>query len=228
MDLDTPKKFNHRSLIFSDLDTQDMSYGRGYHVENEIFPSITTVVGIEHEEHIEKWKNQIGEEKANKITKMATDKGTAFHEICEKYLNNDLTPELFMEYSPAARAAFIPVQKILDTHVDNIVAQEIPLFSKLHRVAGRVDLIAEYDNILSIIDFKTSSRQKLPEWIETYFMQETAYAIMLYEMKGIKINQIVTIMTVEEDEPQIFIQHPKDWFHKFVATRKKFFNKHGV
>lgn len=206
-----------------------MDYGRGYIIEDdEIFPSITTVLGIEHEEFIQEWKDRVGERQASKIGRMATEKGTAFHEICEKYLNNTLTSEIFDTFEPQAKAAFMPIQKILDDHVDNILAQEIPLFSRKHRVAGRVDLIAEYDNILSIIDFKTSSRQKFPEWIETYFMQETAYAVMFYEIYGIRINQIVTVMTVEEDEPQIFIRHPKDWFHKFVNTRNKFKEKHNV
>lgn len=213
---------------FEDIKTEDQTYGRGYLVGNEIFPSITTVVSILSEDFIKEWRLRVGEEEANRISRKATEKGNMVHEIAERYLQNDLSEEEFRKYDPVGQVAFQPIKKILDSHVNNILAQEVPLFSNKYRVAGRVDLIAEYDGVLSIIDFKTSGKMKLDSWIEGYFIQETAYAIMLYEMMGIRINQIVTIMTVEDDEPQIFIKHPKDYFQKFVQTRHKFKEEKGV
>jgi len=73
-------------------------------------------------------------------------------------------------------------------------------------MAGRVDCIAEYDGVLSVIDFKTSSRVKTAEDIPAYFAQCTAYALMYEELIGVRIDQIVVIMAVQEDSPIIFVE----------------------
>ena len=54
---------------------------------------------------------------------------------------------------PDTIAMFKSLQPLLDEHVNNIHALEIPLYSHHLKVAGRVDCIAEYDGKLSIIDF---------------------------------------------------------------------------
>ena len=47
------------------------------------YPSVTTVVGLESRKHIQAWRKRIGEEKANQITKFATDRGTKIHQHVE-------------------------------------------------------------------------------------------------------------------------------------------------
>ena len=76
---------------------------------------------------------------------------------------------------------FYQIKPYLDS-IDNIHALEDPLSSSLLKMAGRVDCIAEYKGELAIIDFKTSSKTKREEWIDNYFAQETAYAIMFQEL----------------------------------------------
>lgn len=218
--------FKHSSVPFDEIGTESMEYGRGYVIGDKIYPSITTVLGAEENIALTKWREKVGEEEAEKISRRATHKGTGVHELCEKYLNNELTS--YDGYDFVQIESFLKIQPILAERVNNIIAQETPLFTHKYRTAGRVDLIGEFDKIPSIIDFKTSNNPKEESWIEKYFVQETAYAIMLYEMKGIKLSQIVTIITVENDEPQIFIKHPKDYFDKFLKIRKLFFQKHGV
>jgi genome maintenance exonuclease 1 len=64
-------------------------------------------------------------------------------------------------------------------------------------IAGRVDCIAEFDGVLSVIDFKTSNNNKDDKMIEDYFLQETFYALAYMERYGDEVNQIVTIAAVE-------------------------------
>ena len=71
-------------------------------------------------------------------------------------------------------------------------------------MAGRVDCIAEYNGELAIIDFKTSTKYKREEWIDDYFAQETAYAIMFQELTGLIPKKLVTIIACETGEPQVF------------------------
>ena len=85
--------------------------------------------------------------------------------------------------------------KAMYDRIDNIHFQEAPLYSHEFGIAGRVDCIAEFDGVLSIIDFKTSAKRKKKEWIESYFVQETGYVKMYEERSGLKIPQIVTAIT---------------------------------
>lgn len=110
--------------------------------------------------------------------------------------------------------------------VDNIVIQEAPLYSDALKIAGRCDLIAEWKKILSIIDFKGSSKAKKTEWIQSYFMQATGYSLMFEERTGIKIDKIVILMCGEndfscqvfEESRDKFIQPLKDAINYYNAT----------
>jgi genome maintenance exonuclease 1 len=85
------------------------------------------------------------------------------------------------------------------------------LYSDKYRIAGRVDLIAEWDGKLSVIDFKTSTKQKDEEDIQNYFMQCTAYALMFAERTGIWIDDIVVVIATEEGPAQIFEKQIHDY-----------------
>jgi genome maintenance exonuclease 1 len=213
------------SLVTDDsIYTLSESYGRGYVIGNKTYPSITTVVGIRNEEYIQKWKEKVGQEEADRVSKRATTKGTMVHLLVEHYIENQLLPPCS---NMLATLAFQSIQPVLKRRLNNIVCQEVPLFSHKLRLAGRVDCIAEFDGVLSIIDFKTASKQKEEEWIENYFIQETAYAIMFEEMTGIAIEQIVTVIAVDHDTPQVFIKKPV-YRKELIETRKEFYKRHGI
>jgi genome maintenance exonuclease 1 len=227
--LPKPKQFvyKNQSLELPDLEAQDRDFGRVYKIGNNLFyPSITTILSLLSKEAIDEWKMRIGKEEAEKISKTATVKGTAVHELCEKYLNNDLTN--LSGYSYIQKDSFLRIKPVLDYHIDNIFLQETPLVSHKFKVAGRVDLIADFDGKLSIIDFKTAAKAKQKDWITAYFIQACFYALAMYEMYGILIEQIVIIITVEHDEPQIFVEHPKKYFNKFLEVRKQFNGEYGI
>ena len=120
------------------------------------------------------------------------------------------------------------MKPIIDKHVNNIYFQEAPLYSHEIKTAGRVDLIAEFAGKLSIIDFKTSRRPKKAEWIEGYFMQESFYAAAFYERTGLAIKQLVTLIMVDDDKPQVFIEQPMKWLPKFMQLRKKYTELYGI
>ena len=106
--------------------------------------------------------------------------------------------------------------------ITDIVIQEKSLFSDTARIAGRVDCIGVYDGKLSVIDFKTSRKQKKPEWISHYFEQATGYAIMYEEMTGTKIDDIIILMTCDDGETQIFKEKTKDHVGSLVETIKSY------
>ena len=106
--------------------------------------------------------------------------------------------------------------------IDNIHSLENTLFSHHLKLAGRVDCVAEFDNQLSIIDFKSANKEKSREILENHFLQETAYAIMWEEHTEQSIEQIVTIVACENGETQIIIEKPQFFVSKLEDTITKF------
>jgi len=98
--------------------------------------------------------------------------------------------------------------------IDNIVAQEVPLYSDGLGVAGRVDCIAEYDGKLSIIDFKSSRKKKQKSWIKKYFLQATAYSLMYEEMTGDKVDQIVILISADDDTVIAYVEDKNDYIEQ--------------
>ena len=191
--------------------------GRKYKTPEGLnYPSITTVLSILSRDSIAKWRKRVGEAEANKISTRASGRGTRVHEIIEKYINNQ--EDYRNGYTPDIIQSFIDIRHILDNRIGTVYAMEAPLYSDHLGVAGRVDCVAEFDGKLSIIDFKTSMKPKRIEWIKNYFMQESAYAIMWEERTGMPIVQLVTIISVDNSEPQVFIEHRDNWVRPLRET----------
>ena len=209
--------FEHVPVELTEMKTENRNGRREYKTPEGInLPSITTVLSILSRESIAKWRARVGHEEANRISHRASTRGTAVHAIVEKYINNE---ENFKDgYTPDIISSFIDLKPILDTRIGRVYAQEAPLYSTHLGVAGRVDCVAEFDGRLSIIDFKTSMKPKRLDWIKNYFMQESAYAIMWEERTGRPITQLVTIISVDNHEPQIFIEHRDNWVRPLRET----------
>jgi len=188
-------KFIHENvdLGYQDLKAETLKSGRTYVTpEGEKYPSITTALGYRDRWKWAKWRKNIGEEEAKRITRHATTRGTAVHNIAERYINNEedfiRTPG---DKMPHVQYSWNTLKEVIDDNVGKVYMQECPLYSDKLKVAGRVDCIAEFDGKLSIVDFKTAGRVKERSEISSYFMQECAYAIMFEERTGIAIDQLV-------------------------------------
>ena len=65
--------------------------GRYYIDSNDYpVPSVTTVLNktSNKSDSIQQWRNRVGEEEADRITKQSTDIGSMVHEALENYLND--------------------------------------------------------------------------------------------------------------------------------------------
>ena len=222
-------KFKHIGCdIDYDLETETINGKRFYKTpEGLLYPSVTTITGQHGKDKILEWRRRVGEEEANRISTKASNRGTKVHKICENYLNNEedyarTNPAHIHKTMPDSIAMFKSLQPLLDEHVNNIHALEIPLYSHHLKVAGRVDCIAEYDGKLSIIDFKTSGRLKEESWIKGYFMQCSAYAVMYEERTGIPVSQIVIMIAVDSEHPQVFVKKRNDYIKDFISYREAY------
>ena len=214
-------------LGYDDLIAVTKDSGRVYtDPNNNTYPSITTVLSILSEDAIKAWRARVGEEEANRISKTASNRGTAVHDLLERYVNNE--SDFDKEVEPHIMQSFYDVKPVLDKCLTKVYAQEAGLYSERLGVAGRVDCVGEWNGIDSIIDYKTSKKLKKKEWIDSYFMQSTAYAIMWEGRTGIPINQIVVVIAVDNEEPQIFIEKRENWTEKLIQTIAEYNSRKNI
>ena len=221
--------FNHvdHGFTLEELEADTTENGRFYTTPSgQILPSITTVLSVKNKSGLDAWRKRVGEEEANRIMNQAALRGTAVHQLAEDYVNNE--KDWSKGAMPANLFTFNTIKPLLDKHLNNVWIQEAPLYSERLSVAGRVDCIAEWDGVLSIIDYKTSKRFKKREYVESYFIQEAAYAAMFLERTGVPIKQIVTVIAVDDNEPQVYIEKAIDHLPKFIELRKKFKEERGI
>jgi PD-(D/E)XK nuclease superfamily len=222
--------FTHKSLPIQlpELTSDHIDGKRFYSTpEGNVYPSITTVLSVLSKDAIQEWRKRIGEEEATKISTHAADRGTDLHAVLESYIKNEaLTfPE---DPKSKVKIMFNRLKRVL-SKVDNVLAQEVPLYSDKLAVAGRCDLIAEWDGTLSILDFKGATKAKKKEWITSYFLQTTAYSLMFEERTGIRAEQLVILMSGENDfSCQIFVEHRDKWIPKLEETIDLFMTENMV
>lgn len=188
-------KFNHILHLLPTL-IREQSEGTRYYVtdDGKKYPSVTTVLADYGKEGIMAWRKRVGDKEADRVSRQATTRGTSVHKMVENYLNN--APPYSDEPLPNAKSLFVSMKSTLD-RINNIHCLESFLFSHELGLAGQVDCIAEFDGVLSVIDFKTSKRLKKKADINSYFMQTSAYAKMFEERTGLKVEQSVIIIGVD-------------------------------
>lgn len=208
------------------LAVEEIGGKRHYVSPNGIkLPSMTTVLGHFKKAQIIEWRNRVGSKTADEISNRAAVRGTKFHSLLEGYLKNE--QNIFEDVMPDMRQAFSDIRSTVDK-IDNIHYIEAPLYSEVLGVAGRTDVIAEFDQVPSIIDFKTSRREKREEWIENYFEQGTGYSLMYEELTGIQINQVVIIISVDGlEQPQVFVKDRIDYVDSLITKIEAYKKEHN-
>lgn len=219
------KKFDHVRLnrILPDISTESIK-GKRFYVtpEGNKYPSITTVLSDRNKEGIVKWRESVGNDVANQVMRQAASRGTAVHTLIENYLNN----EELSKQAVLPVALFVTMKSELD-NINNIRIQEGGLYSDKLGVAGRVDCIADYKGKISVIDFKTSTKEKKEAWVENYFIQGSAYCEMYEERFLQPIEQVVILIVTEDGAVQTFIKDKKDYL-PLLKTAIKEFNEKNI
>jgi genome maintenance exonuclease 1 len=217
--------FNHANAITPiQLKSTDGPKGRFYTLPSGIkVPSITTILGSGDKPWLNDWRSSLGPIKADKEMKRASDRGTAVHLMVERFLQNDPNPTSGQMLEHINE--FTSLKCYLKS-IDNILLQEGALYSETLEVAGRVDCIAEYKKKLSTIDFKTSSTAKNEQMIQNYFLQTTAYSLMMDEQYNITIEDIVIIMSVERGSiPLIFKGKVDDYIEPLLKKIHDYYHQ---
>lgn len=198
--------------------------GNYYNTPNKIrLPSVSRALKEffpESEKSIQAWRKRVGEAEADRISATARNRGSSLHTLIEKYIHRQTDVGKVM---PSTMSLFKQMYPILDKMITDVYLVEAPIWSYRYNLAGFVDTVGLYDNVLSTIDYKNSIKPKRYDWIENYFLQTTAYSLMIEEVYGTVITQnVIIIGVVESATPQIFFNDPQKMRnHKFFTERDK-------
>lgn len=215
--------FNHTPVELPTISATNKDGVRLYETpDGNKYPSITTVLSVRNKQGLMEWRKRVGNDVANYVARTAAARGTKVHQMCEDYLNN-MHRDFPTEWEKHKKN-FLPwclFNQLKDGalhKLNNIYAQEAGLYSDKYRVAGRVDCIAEYDGTPSIIDFKTSSKERNDDWNESYYIQGSAYAEMFGERTGIEISQVVILVVTEDGTVQEFVKDKNNYLDALVES----------
>lgn len=230
-------------------------HGGRYYVidENRQYPSVTTILSaMSDKSWLKDWEDRVGKEEADRLSKYAANRGSYMHLLCENYLdlkfkakisnertllketfritNEDKEIQTFnSDALKAGKQLFINFFRSgYFSDLSDVVIQEVALYSSIGGgYAGRVDLIAvDNDFILTTIDFKSSNKPKRISYIDSYFMQISAYSFAYYQMfnKMPKKGE-VWISNEDIEVPQKFtlsLNEMKSWYKKFIELVKEY------
>ena len=214
------KTFNHVGSELQDLRTENIEGKRHYVTpDGNKYISITTLLSNLSKAGIQKWRARVGEVEANRISTKASRQGTGVHSVCDSYIKNE---DGFLDgRMPNEVEMFQSINPLLDC-IDNIHCVEGALYSDELKLAGRTDLIAEFNDELAVIDYKTSRKIKTWDMCHAYFMQGAFYAHAYEERTGIPINNITIIMAVENEKPLLFRETKDRWMEPLNEVRYKY------
>jgi hypothetical protein len=216
--------FEHVGLSdpIEELEVSTSENGSRYYVtpSGKKYPSVTTVTGWAKREFFKEWRKKNPKESSRVLSV-----GNRMHQVVEDFINNK--EDCLKGCKPDVVSLFYYLKPLLK-NINNVRAQEIALWSDMLRMAGRADCIAEYKGKLSIIDFKSSRREKKVEHIDNYFAQATAYSIMWQEITGESIDQIVILISCEDGSIQEFVDKPVNHVRTLKDMIDLYWDHHGV
>ncbi|AGC35155.1 hypothetical protein GNZ01_06015 [Escherichia coli] len=173
--------------------------GRLYSTPTGNLPSVTTILSAtSNDEGLKKWREFVGEEKANEITLEACTVGTFMHENLEFRLEGKPDHEGGMPIRVLARRMADKIQQEAWPRINEVWGQEVPLYYE-GLWAGTTDLVGVHDGIPTIMDYKNSRKVKKWGQIENYRMQIAAYALAHNQMFGTNIERGVIFICVRKD-----------------------------
>jgi genome maintenance exonuclease 1 len=182
------KKYN-----YADLKRQDGAIRLYLTPEGESLPSVTTVLSkTKDKSGLDRWRNRVGEKKAEKIIADSARIGTALHLYIEHYVNG----HGYKDLTDVGKKAKTMAQVIIDEglkDVTEIWGSEVHLYYP-GKYAGTTDMVGLYKGRPAIIDFKQTNKPKKREWVQDYLMQLAAYAHAHNNLFNTEIDQGVVLM----------------------------------
>jgi genome maintenance exonuclease 1 len=178
---------------------QEEHGSRTYNVGEKKIPSVTTILSATQSEEkkasLDKWRERVGYQEAQRITQQAATRGTEMHYVLENYIDGRGYLNLSPEGAQARLMAHEIVQNLEKLKV--VWGNEVSLAYD-DRWAGATDVVGLYDDQPTIIDFKQSNKPKREEYVEDYYYQIAAYSLAHKKQYGPITQGLICICTKDK------------------------------
>ena len=201
---------------------------RRYLLGNVKLPGVTSILDATKSEEeraaLEIWKDRLGHESAEKITKAASTRGSKMHSYLESYLLGRENLSLFDDNEQYKLMATEIIEKGLKNRLEEIWGVECTLYYP-DKYAGTADCVGVYEGQECIIDFKNANKPKKMEYIDSWLLQTAAYSLahnIVY--KSNIISCVILVCTVDKLFQEFKIQGSEliTYQNLFLGRLKKF------
>lgn len=171
-------------------------------ITGQRFDSVTTILKRSYDQSwLEEWKERVGEEQAETVSRLAAGTGNTLHKLMEDFVlgqENDIKLSIYM------RKPLRLVKEKFQRHLTDVYGVELPLYSEKLKTAGTTDLFGKWKGLNTVIDYKNSKHLKSRDDIVHYFTQASIYASMIEELYSIEVPRIMIVMINKFDPPDFF------------------------
>jgi hypothetical protein len=207
---------------------RDTNKGRYYEVGGIDYPSVTTVLQVINKPALIPWaKNMMADriksefltytpgnvspvewidaviarakKRPDQMKSQAADFGTRAHQVVEDIIKGK-NPSVAPEFEPVVQA----FMEWYRTTRLSILESEIAVHSVVHRFAGTMDILAQVEGELTVLDLKTSNGI-----YDEYDMQVAAYAKAYEEMVGKPVKS-AWILRLGKTKPEFETKYIED------------------
>ena len=227
-----PIKFNGKYDYVSGTRHDDHG-SRTYDVNGARLPSVTTILGkTKDQQFIKDWKAKVGEQEAERIKNLSSNRGTAMHKFLEHYVLGTGYDDL----TGLGQEAKTMAEKIIEVGlapVEEYFGSEVTLYYP-GLYAGSTDLVCSHNGKDTVVDFKQSNRPKKKEWIDDYYLQIAAYCMAHDYVHGSNIEQgIIMVCTPDLYYQEFIVNGPElrrakhrflkrlDMYHDLIFDEKE-------
>ena len=169
---------------------------------------------------LQAWRDKVGEEKAEAILQESLKIGNSLDMMIEKFLAGTLGEIKQYKDEPGLNL-FYQMKPVLE-NIDTIGLQ-IHMYSDKYKIQGYLDCIGVKNGVLTMIDFKNSRSRKSEKYIRDYFLQASIYCLLIHEMTGIVIKDIMIILGIRDSfSTQIATAKLKDYIVEAKERISKF------
>lgn len=185
--------------------------GRYYNINGAHYPGVGNIQDATQLPQVtEYWKQWRSHPDNAAKSEAAKQRGTLFHWMVEQELKLDnyqdaLIHENVSDVSQLEAVApyFRSVKNVLP-RITDVQLIESAVWHEVGCYAGTVDLVCKFDSVDCILDWKTATKPKHPEYLERYQLQSAAYAGCVNRMYGTRIKHGVVVVALPDREAQVF------------------------
>lgn len=192
----------------------------------EKYPGVTKVLGgTKDMTGLNAWRDRVGHEEADRITNESRLIGNSL----DKLFNDSLISDTFDESLYKDEVGFRLYKQLKPALAEvEPIAVQMKVWSDYMKMMGYLDCFGTYKGKLTLIDCKNSKSEKREEYLEDYFLQCTAYSMMIYEMLGIQVRQLALFIARRDSPfPQIIVRDIKPWVPEVMKRVKTYYGNLG-